>query len=62
MTHQDSSWEEQMLADRAEARKRQVLDHKLASLEDRLARVEDLLEKQTAALAEALATIRAQVV
>ena len=48
----DSSWEEQMLADRAAARKRQALEHHLAALEARLERVERQLEKQAAALAK----------
>ena len=48
----DSSWEEQWLADRAAARKRQNLEHRLAALEERLQSIERLLEEQTAALAK----------
>ena len=47
----DSSWEEQMLADQAAARRRQDLERRLAALEARLDDIEGLLEEQTAALA-----------
>ena len=48
----DSSWQEQWLADRAAARKRQNLEYRLAALEERLQSIERLLEEQTAALAK----------
>ena len=54
----DSSWEEQLAADRAAARKRQKIAQRMDALEARIERLEDIIAQQAAAPTEAKAATR----